>query len=127
MAAVFLAITRRSAMRARSLVMRSRRTPRLPVKTGALVVETMAGAGLATGALPAFSMSALVTRPPGPVPSTLAMSTPLSAAILRATLVALGSIASAAGAAAGAGLAAGAAPAGRLALSSIFATMAPTF
>ena len=72
--------------------------------------------------------SAFVIRPAGPVPSTLARSTPLSAASFLATGVAFTSAEDSAEASVGvsAGVSAGAPPAGRAASVSIVPTMAPT-
>src|SRR4051794_21353704 len=91
-----------------------------PLRTVRAPAAVAGAAAVAAAApLPAPSTSALVIRPPGPVPGTPLRSTPSAAATRAATgvtLVPSGAAAGAplvagAGAAAGAGPAAGAAPA----------------
>ncbi|MNM94484.1 hypothetical protein D3C81_1068890 [compost metagenome] len=109
------ASTRRSAILARRRVIGTRFSVRSPaaVTTGAAA----AAAGLATAAgadfllATAATTSSLVTRPPLPVPATVARSMPFSSASLRAAGAATGS-SSPASAAAAAGAAAAAAAAG---------------
>src|SRR5437867_2646295 len=87
MAAVDCDCTRRSAMRWRRRDMATRCSWRAPGATGGRREAEGAGAdagGFVAGALAAPTTSAFVTRPSRPVPATLAVSTPFSAAILAA-------------------------------------------
>src|SRR5690606_3839676 len=110
---------RRSATRAGRRLMGTRCSGRPSRLTG----TGAAGAADAAGACVAFRASPLVTRPPRPVPSTVAGSMPFSDRILPAAGeatedLAAGLAASAAGTGAGAGAAAGAG-AGAAALASV--------
>jgi hypothetical protein len=111
-AAVDCDCTRRSATRARSRDIGTRCSGRDPCAVGSCTTGAFAagGAGAAgAGLADAAATSPLVMRPPRPVPSTDAGSTPCSAIILRAAGSAV-TLPAGAGAGAGAAAAGAAAP-----------------
>src|SRR5690625_3571487 len=119
MAAVCCDSTRREAMVRLSGLMRTTSSVRAPARTGAASVSAAGSAAVA-------GTSSFRTRPPGPLPSSAAASTPRSAASFAAagmTWPAAG--ASAASAAAGAAASAGSAGVSATSPSSMWATASP--